>query len=777
MNRILRLSFCVQLGEDVAFASINYALNFHWFFNLFLPRGLCNSPYIICTGKLAVANSAKQFRRARLSLVMNAGSHTAEGSIPELFVENKKPIRFYVDPGSVINRPKLIRLLKSAGASIASDPKSSDLILVQSDATSGQRFVRDWAAEKKVLEAKWVYDSVSAGRLLKESDQWGGCLAAEDLSVVLDELPSHNLPTPRITPVEQVEQTPNNWPSNGPPPYPNPQYPNHSAPGSRHSSQQPSGMNGPIYSNNIPHQQPILQNQIPQFPQQPGMQQPFPPQMPHFSNGIAFDPAIYAAALMDVMQRWPGLPPQAQGPGMQNMFFPQGMNPMMNPMMHSQPPGLMPAAYDQSHLPALVLDPLPPSLSRKSSVDLKGKGKITPHSRLSSSSSRAVGPSTSMHDIFTSDSGEPLTFYVAVDVHKRADVVNHIKRHGGQMSTQTTTADFGVLAFRSQDFGNHLEIFTCSDHGTAVRPAFVFDSVEQNTLLDPSPYQFELPEKLQRKIQKSAPPSPAKATAVKKPVGSQKAKSHKKKTAAVKKEVREERDSSSESRPHVASPSPPPVHTRVLLNGDKYRYPEVEADYVRRYATVLLNRDHQMPFTALSAKLHAKMPHHSVNAWTQYVSQTLRNDIDQIRKRAIIAFRKEQHEQTQRTSQEEPPAKRRKAEKDADADSSVTDGSTAAAAGPSAAAAPRAEAPGEDAEELDLNAVAHFFANGGDAEQSDEEGEPQSVKDARVWARLTEQGSCRTEESWEIFYNKHHARVMQLYELLIGAEEEGSPPE
>jgi len=128
----------------------------------------------------------------------------------------------------------------------------------------------------------------------------------------------------------------------------------------------------------------------------------------------------------------------------------------------------------------------------------------------------------------------------------------------------------------------------------------------------------------------------------------------------------------------------------------------------------------------------------------------MREDIENVRKRAIIAQRKEEYHRRQ--DADEPPVKRAKV-----------------AEIPMAKADP--ELVTEDDEEHDLNMIAHYFANNNsDAEQSD--GEEQSVKDARSWARLTAQAPCRTQSSWEVFYNTHHPRVMQLYEMLIGAQDE-----
>jgi len=459
----------------------------------------------------------------------------------------------------------------------------------------------------------------------------------------------------------------------------------------------------------------------------------------------------------DIMQRQPGLllpwggPPL--GPGIQNgvppFFPPLMMNPMQIPQIPSHPPGLIPQAHDYSASP--LVSTHSPSVSRRSSVDLKGKGKAASYdARHSSGSFMPVGSSASAEKIFTSGSGEPLTFYVAIDVNKRTDILNHIRRNGGQISTQTT-ADFAILSFRSKDFETLLET-VLSSNGTAVKPAFVLDSVEQNTLADSSQYEYEVPPKLLRKVQKSAAPrSPAKTDAEKRQAANlrrTKSRQAKKEAAAAAVAVKEERVSPGLSRPHIPSPSPPPEHTRVLWNRDKYRYPEVEDQYVRTYCQVLFARDREMSYATIAAKLHAKMPHHTIKGWNNRISQTLREDVEQVRKRAIIAYRKEQHqlESQQSNVEEEPPAKRKKLS-------------------PSADAGQQSVAVADDDVEQDLNVVAHFFANGGDEQ-------PEGDQDqSRVWQKLTEKTPCRTEPSWEVFYNKYHERVMELFEMLVGAQD------
>ncbi|KAJ7103587.1 hypothetical protein B0H15DRAFT_222475 [Mycena belliarum] len=491
---------------------------------------------------------------------------------------------------------------------------------------------------------------------------------------------------------------------------------------------------------------------------------------------------IYAMALMDVINMHgllphPGLFPQ--GPGMQ----PLGVlppNSMLNSMQHSQTYsqhlGPIQIAHESSASPHSTSSPLPLSISRKSTPDLKGKGRATSYiSRGLSGSSGTVSSSSASAKIFTSDAGQPLTFYVALDLHNRAAALNNIRRHGGQISTQLT-ADLCVLSSRSRDFESLLET-VLSSNGTAVKSAFVLDSVEQKRLMDPDRYQFDLPPKLQRrKEQKASASSPTKPDTGKKNL--QKPKSHKKKPSAVVKEGRKSPDVD-----RVPSPTPPPEHTRVLHhggNGGTYRYTEAENAYVIRYAEILMERDRHISTAALGAKMHAKMPHHPASGWVHHISYTIRDSVEQVRKRAMIAYRKE--ERNRQANAEDPPAKRAKSSKVAAVAAPKTrtgDANMRESERPNsenrASQTLKTEASldggvtdeGAAAEQQDLNTIAHFFANGGDAEDSDE-GDARE----RVWATLTAQTPCRTAGSWEAFYHDHHDRVMELYGMLVAQQEE-----
>ena len=73
-------------------------------------------------------------------------------------------------------------LMQKTGAIICSGPKEAQVILVNSHSDQGRQFIRDWGGDtnKVVLEHSWVQASITAGKVLNEDDNWGGCLAVDD---------------------------------------------------------------------------------------------------------------------------------------------------------------------------------------------------------------------------------------------------------------------------------------------------------------------------------------------------------------------------------------------------------------------------------------------------------------------------------------------------------------------------------------------------------------------------------------------------------------------
>ncbi|KAF8213105.1 hypothetical protein K438DRAFT_1075477 [Mycena galopus ATCC 62051] len=661
----------------------------------------------------------------------------------QIFVENETSIKFFVDIHGIPSRGRLIRTLQTQGASVETDPKAADLILVQSDDRSGQHYIRVWGSEKPVLESTWVSKAITAGRLLKEADEWGGCLAVEDSSMGEDS-DQNPLPTPRITPVETNAQT-----------FSVPFQPPPNAHSPRHS-QQPFPMNEPPNIPPAPFQQPIFPNQMLQYAQQPGVQQPFQPYgaaqpQPFANTGIQLDQNVYLA-LVDMAQRGllagyggaPSGPQNGMHPGFANPVM--GMGPMQSQQFHQQPPGLIPPVHHQ-------YSASPPISARQSPRPLKGKGKAASYDPRPSSRPSSSSNSVKTEKIFTTQSGQPLTFYVAIDVKKRADILNTIKRNGGQISTQTT-ADFAILSFRSKDFDTLLEtVLSCN--GTAVKPAFVLDCVEENMLLDSTQYEYDVPQKLLRKAQNAASAAKPKAAS------SRKGNARKTKEAVAVKAERSSPVLSAPSRPHPPSPSPPPEHTRVLFfnksANNVYYYTQEEDQYTLTYIKALFARDAELSMNILGSKLHGKMPHHSTAGWITHL-KGLEKDIEELRKRARIALRKEAHEQSQQSNANVPPAKRRKLSGGGEAVEQAAAASPSALASGSGQTGPQATAA---AEEQDLITVTRFFANGDAAGDEDH------------WQKLTEKTRCRTEASWEVFYEKHHEKVAELYAELVPQEESG----
>lgn len=117
------------------------------------------------------------------------------------------------------------------------------------------------------------------------------------------------------------------------------------------------------------------------------------------------------------------------------------------------------------------------------------------------------------------------------------------------------------------------------------------------------------------------------------------------------------------------------------------------------------------------------MPHHTARAWGAFLTQTLGDEVAQLRKRASIAYRKEQHAQSANV-----PASP-EVTHDEDGSSEV--------APPAATIEGGVEMGGlrTQAFEDDLETVSQYFALGG-ADSSEE-------RDEVIWARLTEQASTK----------------------------------
>ncbi|KAF8640628.1 hypothetical protein AX17_000288 [Amanita inopinata Kibby_2008] len=133
-------------------------------------------------------------------------------NLPPIFRQvDGSSLHVFVEACGIVNRPKVVRTLKKAGAIICNDPKHAQIILVDPRSTEGRRFVHDWGSDidKVVLDYAWVSKCLAAGKALKEEDQWGNCLTQDEgLSTESEPgfeddavIASNPLPTPRITPV------------------------------------------------------------------------------------------------------------------------------------------------------------------------------------------------------------------------------------------------------------------------------------------------------------------------------------------------------------------------------------------------------------------------------------------------------------------------------------------------------------------------------------------------------------------------------------------------
>ncbi|KAH7929324.1 hypothetical protein BV22DRAFT_1029575 [Leucogyrophana mollusca] len=334
-------------------------------------------------------------------------------------------------------------------------------------------------------------------------------------------------------------------------------------------------------------------------------------------------------------------------------------------------------------------------------------------------------------EIFLSELGEPLQFFVQVDLQGRHGVVSAIKKNKGKIVNNVNEADYVILFSRSQTFLGLVREAQDADK-LVIQPAFVYDCVAEEALLDETEFVLE---------------SMVVATPIKKAKkASQTTKPKETKKPKRKAPGRPAKEDIASPKGHP-SPSPPPQETRVMTNGGKYLFTDAEIEYFERYAQFLLEQDPTTSATAIGIKMHKKMPHHPLGSWHSQMSGKLRSQLDIIRKKVNIAKRKSMSLlATERPSS--PPS------------ISPTEEQPQPQPGPSKK--PRLSQPPEpSAEEIereDFNVICRFFAEGGGDDDDDN----------RVWAKLAEYRPCRTASSWPEFYRAHEqevaARAQELYD-------------
>ncbi|KAI0068264.1 hypothetical protein BV25DRAFT_1911267 [Artomyces pyxidatus] len=579
----------------------------------------------------------------------------------KIFVDSfNAPLPIYLDPSAGIpNRNKLIRLLKSSGASICHQVGDARIYLVDASSDSGKLTARDWGSDpnKVALDYPWVQACIKRGRALLGGDDWGGLRVVDDDDFVPgdeeeEDIRQPSLPTPRPTPIDTAAA------SRAPGPSSQTKKPISSASRPRQvpqptpPSSQPSP---PLYQRN---------------PAGPSSSHPAPiPEFNPFQN--SFLSSSYP------MQNF-SMPANAsfQPMQLQNHFAIQ--NQMIPPNIHGVPPQLvLPTQYPFVYLIRLLetsisvarnlgLDtkvlqafvaalPMPPTqdlpvpshssssnantpvsrstgaassnhhshadglntLPSSSSSSSKRKSRVldedmeSEHRPPLSKSERSKKPRSQLHGpkpvSATSTrhsspaqgvfvaNGVPIPIFVQVDYRNRRDIVQAIKKGGGRITADVPLAAYAVLSPRSDSFRSLQE--QAQTHGRPiVKSDFIHDCIEFGALQDPQKYAVE---------ETGSPKKPRRqsssflATSSRKPILDDNAP-----VANV---------SRAPSRDSSRTPEPPePVKAPTGLG---YGFSPAEQEYTWTYLRRLLRQDPYMNRTAFCKKLHEKMPWRSVNSW------------------------------------------------------------------------------------------------------------------------------------------------------------------
>lgn len=213
-----------------------------------------------------------------------------------------------------------------------------------------------------------------------------------------------------------------------------------------------------------------------------------------------------------------------------------------------------------------------------------------------------------------SDSGEPLLFFVQIELQGRHQVVQAvkvyfasltvlcievlnvilIKKNGGKMVGSMSSADYVILAKRSSNLDNLLNQCKLAKK-PALRFNFVLDCVERQAILDPDYYVLDKFREMTKGGDQSDRPT---ASPKKKPRMNVTQKT-KPPTAHI---------HVHESSFYHGPPSPtPPPESAIQQSTKGFLYTEAEREYFFRYAKVLLERDPRISNTQIAFRIHEKV--------------------------------------------------------------------------------------------------------------------------------------------------------------------------
>ncbi|KAG1769162.1 hypothetical protein EDD22DRAFT_771304 [Suillus occidentalis] len=717
-------------------------------------------------------------------------------------------------------RPNLVRMMKAWGA-YASRPEDADIILVDSSQLDGKRLIRTWhqTPGKAVLEFQWLRKSMEARKPLLEADGWGGTQTLDDGKPIGGSLliPSIRspLPTPRVTPEEPVTKRVVNdvsanlaadvplIPNNPRPPQSPQQTPlvvsqNLRQPleyaGQPTFSHTPS-ISPPVQSSNTsqltaPPQQ--LVSALPYNTQAPPQPQLAPPATPGSFSHVQFSQTPSQTQTTQLSTPAPFM--HSRFSQVSQFSQPQFSQATPHPEKQPRPSAHKSRTDTSSRAPSTVL--FPSSVKRKANHEamppvkrpgnppnkrsLKGKERVVISDTSDNDEDAPLAGSDDVFDqsllsspgptnarknsgeVFLDVQGQPLTFFVQVDLQGRSGVVSNIKKNKGKVIGSITDADYVILFTRSQTFQGLLsEAHACNK--VPIQSAFVADCIDENTLLDESEYTLDTGVSVQHA--KRGRPSSAffefvqvEIPSIKKesPKSVSKPKPKAKKTTPAEEPTKKVKKRSAPTSPQISaplppspkeakshraqrSPTPPPPETRKSMRDGKFHFTQPEIEYFCQYAQFLLNDDPTMSTTVLLQAIHKKMPHHSLGSWQMQASSKLKTQLTDIRKRANIAFRKSLNENSEKLTGEERPGPSKKPR---------------LSALPTTPTVLQSQA---TLEREDFEVICEFFANGGGDDDDDE----------RVWERLSQHRPCKSAESWPEYYTTHQSEVYAHIEELV----------
>ncbi|KAF8530962.1 hypothetical protein JB92DRAFT_2854436 [Gautieria morchelliformis] len=632
------------------------------------PLWACSIVYD-CETRFSLPNSFCQLQSRILStrIAMAGMSYPVltSSQAPVFTGESGQPWRFFVEATAVRGRPTLIRKLFKNGGSVVNSAREADILLAEHNTKEALELLEAWCGDKVLLSTRWAARCLEERTFLGSDRGWAGCeltrevllkgiVSSDTASEDEEEEEPRKPKRPHRTLPSSQSSTPSKSSTLSKQPL--------SEPGPSRS--RTSNTASPTHSRKRPSSNseqkqtpPKLRNSISQSPATPSLTMPvdIAPQTSPSQTALQQQQALVATmfnSLIQVSQQPPN--PDLFSSLGQFTNFPQ-ITPLLASSLqqyftqqlpatahalHAQHPEVAGHVDASSSTQESSTRPTPEDVDTDVVSDAasvrseEGEVELSVSHRRAAKE-RATNGSSSDHEIqtairsnpprsnnnkprkksgiFVDGQGNPLRFYIMVDLKNRKDLVKIVRTHNGTIVSQMNDADYIILNNRSNQFQKTLELLPI--RSIALSPTWLEECEKMGTLAELGSHVIDITSGVGRGLSRRKP-----IAAKRRPIqgeceSEEEVPKRLRQPATPQKPLPtiKPRDGTNDARSRSPSPlAPTPV---MAPSPGKFMFTEEDRIWYFKYARAKLERDPYMTRAALLRAVASKAPHHSLKSW------------------------------------------------------------------------------------------------------------------------------------------------------------------